>query len=365
MSSILHLHTRVGRNWSGWRAMMLACGFVFIGCDSGDPITVYEVPTVVPAELRVGSDRMLAAMIPKGQKVWFFKVTGPEKAISGVEKTYREFVEKVTIDENPVLDELPTGWRRGGAKPMRFASIDVDTPDKQLDISVSFLSRQQDWDAQVLMNVNRWRGQLGLPPSEEKWAGGVPIEVGSADGPSVWVDLISDPSSTPAMQPPMMSQNPPLVPSQPQTPPGAPNEPAETPVKYEQPEGWRDGRMSSMRLAAFYIGPEENQAELTVIPAGGDLRGNVARWIGQIRSDVPDEVVDKALADAETLDVDGKKSQRFLLKGTDEEGDVIDVTIVPLDNGVSLFVKMQGPAAIVNGQYDNVTSFLQSLKLNF
>ncbi len=55
-------------------------------------------------------------------------------------------------------------------------------------------------------------------------------------------------------------------------------------------------------MAAFSVGPEDSAAELTVIPAGGDLRGNVARWIGQVRGDqAPDEMVDKALADAQAV----------------------------------------------------------------
>lgn len=119
-----------------------------------------------------------------------------------------------------------------------------------------------------------------------------------------------------------------------------------------------------MRLAAFDSGPEDKPGTLTVIAAGGDLRGNVARWIGQIRSDVPDEVVDKALADAQKIVVNELDSQRFLLKGASpDEGDWIDVTIVPLSGGASLFVKMQGPAKVVEGQQENIKSFLESLKL--
>jgi hypothetical protein len=121
-----------------------------------------------------------------------------------------------------------------------------------------------------------------------------------------------------------------------------------------------------MRMAAFSIGPEDSPAELTVIPAGGDLRGNVARWLGQVREgDVPDEVVDQALADAQDVDVDGRTGQRFLLTGEDaNSGTVIDATIVPIDENTSLFVKMTGPAETVTKESDAIASFLQSLELN-
>ena len=119
-------------------------------------------------------------------------------------------------------------------------------------------------------------------------------------------------------------------------------------------------------MAAFSIGPEDSPAELTVIAAGGDLRGNVARWLGQVRQgQVPDEVVDKALAEARTVDVDGRTGQRFLLTGEDAmKGTAIDATIVPIDGGTSLFVKMTGPAKTVTQQSEAIASFLDSLELN-
>lgn len=127
------------------------------GCDQPDPIITYRVPKTMPAQLRGQDERMLAAMVPSGDQVWFFKVTGPESAVTSIEKSFRQFVENIQFtDGSPELGELPDGWRKGGDKPMRFASIDVETPGKQLDISVSQLSRLEDYDAMVAMNVNRW-----------------------------------------------------------------------------------------------------------------------------------------------------------------------------------------------------------------
>ena len=141
---------------------------------------------------------------------------------------------------------------------------------------------------------------------------------------------------------------------------------ADSRLKYDLPEGWRAGRMTSMRMAAFSVGPGDLEAELTVISAGGDLRGNVARWLGQVREgEVPAEVVDQALADAQKIDVDGRSSQRFLLSGDDvSSGTIIDATIVPLEGGFSLFIKMTGPAETVSQQSDNIATFLESLELN-
>lgn len=353
-------------------APALLAAATIAGCESSDPIVTYTIDTNMPEQLRAGNDRMLAAMLPKGDKVWFFKVSGPEKAVGAIEDSFREFVGGIEFaDDAPDLQELPEGWRRGGEKPMRFASIDVETPTKQLDISISNLSRQEDWDDQVSMNVNRWRGQLGLDPSDEKWAAADEFDIAAADTTSVWVDIVGQPSGA-SMTPPftggmgMGMGNPHQAAS---SPPSGSSPPPATPdprLKFDRPDGWRDGRMSSMRMAAFNIGPEDSPAELTVIPAGGDLRGNVARWLGQIRQgDVPDEVVDQAMADAQAVDVDGRQGQRFLLTGEDpESGTAIDATVVPMDDGMSLFVKMTGPAKTVLEQSDAIASFLSSLELN-
>ncbi|MDA8744189.1 hypothetical protein N9N28_06105 [Rubripirellula amarantea] len=430
--------------------LLIVSGLVFAtGCERTEPITTYTIPTRAPAELREASQRMLAGMVPHGSDVWFFKVTGPEEAIELVAEDFRKFIETIQWDDDaPELSQLPEGWKlSGGESQFRYASINVETPSKQLDISVSKLGRQADWDAFVAMNVNRWRGQLGLPPSQDKWASAAALEVETADGDSVWLDIVGDASASsssmmgsamgssmnapfaggaasrsqmPASVPPMLAQ------------PDAADAPSEPDprVKFERPEGWRDGRMSSMRMAAFNVGPEESPAEITVIPAGGDLRGNVARWIGQVRGSVaPDEVVDKAIQSAQLVTVDGREGQRFFLtaedssggedavadsadaegdNGADAEGEgegdadaevevedadtnadtdtdadadaesdmdtesagadadatAIDATIIPLEGGMSLFIKMTGPRSTVEEQSSTIADFLASLKFN-
>ena len=136
-------------------------------------------------------------------------------------------------------------------------------------------------------------------------------------------------------------------------------------LKFDRPADWRDGRMSMMRMAAFNVGPEDTQAEVTVITAGGDLRGNVARWIGQVRDGTPpDDVVDKAMETAEELTVSGIKAKRYVLLPEDgSTGNAIDATIVPQDSGMSLFIKMTGPVETVKTQHDALTAFIESITL--
>lgn len=319
---------------------------------------------------------MLAVMLPKDTDVWFFKITGSEKSVESIESTFQKFVEDLQFAEGvPVLKDLPDGWKRGGDKSMRYATIDVQTEFNQLDLSVSKLVRQEDWDQQVKMNVNRWRGQLGLAPSEDKWAEGVAMKIAAADVDGIWVDLVGEPAASGSMSPPFAGGMPPFasggsssseIPKPaPVAADAAPME-ADPRLKFDRPEGWRDGRMTSMRMAAFNVGPEDTPAEITVIPAGGDLRGNVARWLGQVvGGTAKDAAVDEALEAGQDVEVAGRKGQRFFLTSEESKsGTAIDATIVPMDGGMSLFVKMTGPEDVVAEQSDAITSFLKSLQLD-
>lgn len=352
-----------------------------IGCGDPPQIRKYTVSGKIPEQLQT-RDRMLAAIIPRKSDVWFVKVVGSVDAIKLVESPIRDFVSNLAFKADvPDLATLPEGWNRGGAKPMREATILIDTPDAQLDVSISKLPLSGGWDEQVAMNVNRWRGQMKLSPSEEKWAGAESIKVASAqDHDAIWVDLMGEMGASPSMSS-MTSTTPPFADMAAQSADAtsdrtAPENSPETNVtpepdgasglKYDKPEAWRPGKMSMMRMAAFNIGPEDAAAELTIIQAGGDLRGNVARWLGQVRGDTPpDDVVDKALAEAESLKVSGREAQRFIMTSGDTGDGAaqgIDATIVPMDGGMSMFIKATGPPKTLQEEKDRIGEFIDSIE---
>jgi hypothetical protein len=247
------------------------------------------------------------------------------------------------------------------------------------------LPKSGDWDEQVALNVNRWRGQMKLADSPDRWAGATELQLDKPTVPqSVWVDLEGEMGAGPSMPPfaggGLPSGGAPIAGGEKPAagPPAASNAAAGTigaasapnpegGLKYDVPEGWRAGKMSMMRLAAFNIGPEDQSAELTIIQAGGDLRGNVDRWLGQVRGDTPPaEVVDAALEAAEQLTVSGRDARRYYLsdgKGDESAGQMIDATIIPMDNGISMFIKATGPAKTLVEQREAIATFLQSLQI--
>ncbi len=58
---------------------------------------------------------------------------------------------------------LPKGWTQAGASAMRYATLKASVPGK-VDVSVVVLPGPAGGE---LANVNRWRGQIGLPPIDE------------------------------------------------------------------------------------------------------------------------------------------------------------------------------------------------------
>lgn len=398
-----------------WLATIACVAAGLSGCDQPPPIRQYTINTNVPAALH-SEDRMLGAIIPQGDQVWFFKLVGPRDAVDAVDSELREFIQAVQfVDGQPDLATLPEGWVRGGERAMRFATLLIPTSSRELELSVSQLPKTGDWDEQVAMNVNRWREQISLEPSEERWGGAQPLQDGADSGvtasevaaggdAAAWVDLTGSMGAGPSMAGLMPAMGAAggggLPPGHPEIPSGTASPAAgataaggaadsqqpssdlttaadaaadmkasENPggLKYDAPADWRAGKMSMMRMAAFEFGPEDQVAELTIIQAGGDLRGNVDRWLGQIRGDSPpSEVVDAALEDAERLQVDGRDAQRFHLTAGDQttpESQAIDATIVPLEGGMSLFIKATGPAETLVQQRAAIGEFLTSLRL--
>ena len=60
-------------------------------------------------------------------------------------------------------------------------------------------------------------------------------------------------------------------------------------LTFSIPEGWRAGKRSMMRKAAFVVGDGESTAEITVIDlsrGAGELLPNVNRWRGQVDPDL-------------------------------------------------------------------------------
>lgn len=140
-------------------------------------------------------------------------------------------------------------------------------------------------------------------------------------------------------------------------------------LRYEVPEGWTDRGPGGMRLATVAIGAPADGHEITVIPASGTLRDNVARWQRQLDGEADEQslgaAVDDSLSAAETVDVDGARATVVLLRpavaGADG-GQAILGAMIPLDDSGALFVKYKGSADVARRERDKFVAFVRSIR---
>lgn len=121
-------------------------------------------PPVEPAE-NGKPGRLWGAIVPQDSELWFFKATGPVDDMARHESEIRAFLQSVKFERGEPKWELPESWQQDPGFDFIFATIHIPAGKERLDLSVSRLPRGDGaLDEQLLANINRWRGQISLPP---------------------------------------------------------------------------------------------------------------------------------------------------------------------------------------------------------
>ncbi|MEM9187274.1 MAG: hypothetical protein AAGB00_12345 [Planctomycetota bacterium] len=283
-----------------WRHLMtLGVVLPAIGCGQ-DEIRSYTAPAVSggdgaasPPALAVETPagepthRMLAAVVRGADRAWFFKLTGEESAVSAVAEDVAQVFSTVRMNgEKGVPEwELPAGWRDEGKSGMRFTTLRSPDATGSLELSVTPLATSPDWQRLVLDNVNRWRGQMKLPPLPADKLNDAALPMPNAPKGSVAVS-IDGWFDAGGMRPPFAGgaaarQTPP------QARPGIrPPAPASREITYQTPAGWRALPPTSMRVANLVTAEGDGAASVraSVFPDVAEMgvwAPNVARWRGQ------------------------------------------------------------------------------------
>ena len=202
---------------------LLATCVTAIGCRPSEQIEAYNVPKEAPARAAPAAavaatteatDRMLAAILPDGDRAWFFKVTGPVREMTAQATEIGRFLSTVQpAPGKPHPDwQLPAGWQEQPAAGMRAATLLIPGETKPLELSVTVLP----WSGragELLGNVNRWRGQLQLAPTDEKGLAECTQDIKVGDTTMTVVDLTG--RMTGGMTPPFaggpMTSTPPVA----------------------------------------------------------------------------------------------------------------------------------------------------------
>jgi hypothetical protein len=198
---------------------------------AGHPVELVDLMSPESANPR---QRILGAILSHADRDWFFKLMGPADVVGAQKENFDAFVRSLHFDHGdeaapppmpmaganqelpaghpPVgataapgasgvasaatlTFDAPAGWTPQPPLPLRVVSFTAGEGDQRADVIVSQLSSTSS--GSYLENVNRWRGQVGLPPiKQNEPQPSKPVIVGGIDG--ALFDLIG-----PADQPPV------------------------------------------------------------------------------------------------------------------------------------------------------------------
>ncbi len=327
----------------------------------GGPAVPQAAPAHGPTE-----GRMLGAIVLRGDEAWFFKAVGPDKEIDEHADAFRALMESVRFTEDEPAWDLPDDWRQKSGSGMRFATIEFGAEDEPIELSVIPMGIPDGDEAKcILMNVNRWRGQMGIEPLTADQIDEQTQEIPLEGMTAVLIDLkgngsVSGMGGASAARP---------IAAGPKTPPAAgaakPDASTSAAIGFDVPDNWSEGQKVVSRggitirhEAAFQVSEGEDRVDISVdrMPGGGSLLQNAARWQAQIGLEPGDPA---ELAGAiESMKIGDRAAQYVQLVG--QEQSVLGAVIV--GDGESWYIKLKGASGLVDREKQRFKEFLQSIR---
>lgn len=375
-------------------AILLTTAMLFAGCEKDDQIRTYQAPKdqVVQTQPDAAPHSSEPPPLPAGAAL-------PNQAAP-----------------QSLSWTVPDGWKATEGNSMTAAAFAVSDANPQVKCTVTPLALIPN---AVQSNVNRWEGQLGLPPTEPKDMVKKikPVQVGDQlvnvvdlqsdklqmlgaiiERDQLWFIKLAGPKEVVSAQtekfdafikslkftdqptaPAGAQMNPPANPqpggealpaNTPKTPvdphanlpmpagnPQAPAAPAaDRGVTWDLPAGWAEAaNPSPMRVATIKAGDAEVIASRLSAQGWGNLIDNINRWRGQTGLEPIDDVSKQPSSITET---NGLKWTTYDLTGPQKRMMVSYVT-----NGESVwFFRMGGTAPAVEAQKAGFDSFVKSIK---
>ena len=166
-----------------------------------EPITIDSMPGRL-YDMTGAADRTVVASLPRNEATWFFKMRGPKEIVGGTKPVFLDFLKSVHFSAPPTEAtaatppdnsqsgpqwSVPANWKEKTPGPMVFKSFTaVEENGKTAAVNISFF--QGDVGGK-LANVNRWRGQVGLPEVEASGLTKVTRPLETAGGAGTLVDF--------------------------------------------------------------------------------------------------------------------------------------------------------------------------------
>jgi hypothetical protein len=347
------------------------------GCNSREQVTSYTVrkPELIDPTLAAAAaaaepkpTQILGAIALLEEAGWFFKITGDPAQVESKRDDFLAFVKSVRFtgaQPQPSWD-LPTGWTELPPDEFRFATLQIPADPKPLELAVSVLPKNVAAEEFVLINVNRWRGQVSLPPiiaadldketetfkvddHDCKFVSLVGESAGGGMGGAPFAPFARGASAAPGTSP-----------TTPVRPRATGASAVEDKLTFETPDGWAPGKTNEFRRAAFIVKDGEKEVEITVIPLGlgsGTLLENVNRWRGEVK--LPDAKESDLPTIVKKVDALGVKADYVELVGPAK---TTLGAIAPVGDQV-WFVKLKGDNELAARENARFQEFVKSLRL--
>lgn len=361
-----------------------------LGCREPEGIRVYTVAKEDsgkraapsgPSSSAGQEQKMLAAVVPRGNAAWFFKLTGEPSKVDLQAEAFRQAVDSVTFPDSGAPSwQLPEGWTDQMSTGMTYAKWSHAETGLQATVTTLLTTAAhaspEGWQDYIVINVNRWRKQLALAdqtwPEMQSELQEIPELKGDEhQRPAYYVSLLGTGSG--AMRGPFMSQftNGSAPAQPPSTPPAgdakSTTDDAASPggvagYRFTEPEGWEEEKpSSSFRQMQFSVNRQGETADVEIIvsQAGGALGDNMQMWFGQVAADKSEEAIQNTIDAGEKLVVNEIESAIYEINGPD--GKSITLAEIPSESGQSRYIKMIGETEAVKAQRDNLVAFLKSL----
>lgn len=184
------------------------------------PVTVDGLPGKL-YEIKGAAQSIVVASLERHGDMWFFKVKGDNDVVKEAEPVFRDFLLSIrfaagtgtaptasvaeTSAENPHGDlsggapaegpkwNIPADWTETQPGPMIFRSFSVAKGGASAMVTVSTFPGTMGGP---LANVNRWRGQMTLPPIEQDQLASVTKTFEIAAGNALMVDFTGTDAKT-------------------------------------------------------------------------------------------------------------------------------------------------------------------------
>jgi hypothetical protein len=321
----------------------LAVALGSAGCGEEPKITTQEVPRLNTMQRLWG-----AIVFPQGEaseKIWFFKVLGPELAVADHKESLDQFLQTVRFNDNKEPTwKLPGNWTlEPKDKEERFATIKLPSKGKGLELTVTGLSMAKSIEEALFGNINRWRGQLGLHAVGLGEMGFFFEEFSLGEAKAFLVDMVGHQAR---QAPPMKAAK------------------KEKPFHYEVPTGWQEAPPTQFSELTFEIKEGTKKARFTLSLVGGGVIDNLNRWRGQVK--LPPSPEGQVLRDTKDITVGGKPAKFVDLIGPDptQPGGNRIMGAIYQQGGENWYFKLHGPEELVGRQKKSFEEFLKSFKFS-